>query len=77
MVRQTVLPFKLERTEKKVTARGGLVLFAEFMGVMGVNCKSHTLIIDPTIIESHKREAQMTHLGFKGYRPVVATLITL
>jgi len=36
--------------------------------------KGYTLIIDPTIIESHKREAQMTYLGVKGYRPVVATL---
>lgn len=36
--------------------------------------KSYTLIIDPTMIESWKRQAQMTYLGFKGYRPVVATL---
>ena len=36
MVRQTVLPFKLERTEERVTARSGLVLYAEFMEAMGV-----------------------------------------
>jgi hypothetical protein len=36
--------------------------------------KGYTLIIDPTMIESWKREAQMSYLGFKGYRPVVATL---
>jgi hypothetical protein len=36
MIRQTVLPFKLERTEEKVTARSGLVLFAEFMKGMGL-----------------------------------------
>lgn len=36
MLRQTVLPFKLERTEEKVTARSGLVLYAEFMRAMGV-----------------------------------------
>jgi hypothetical protein len=36
--------------------------------------KGYTLIIDPTVIESEKREAQMTYLGCKGYRPVVATL---
>lgn len=35
---------------------------------------SYTLIIDPTLIEAEKREAKMTYLGFKGYRPVVATL---
>jgi hypothetical protein len=34
----------------------------------------YTLIIDPTIIEAEKRDARMTYLGFKGYRPVVATL---
>lgn len=31
MIRQTVLPFKLERTEERVTARSGLALYAEFM----------------------------------------------
>ena len=36
--------------------------------------KGYTLIVDPTMIESHKRETQMSYLGFKGYRPVVATL---
>jgi len=34
----------------------------------------YTLVVDPTIIESQKREARMTYLGVKGYRPVVATL---
>ena len=34
----------------------------------------YTLIIDPTIIEAEKREAQMTYVGSKGYRPVVAAL---
>ena len=169
MIRQTVMPFKLERAEQGVTARSGLVLYGEFMGAMGVDSlierhlprpcsgrgfepiryikalsmtlygggetiedvreiredetlrevigfdeipsssaigdwlkrmgerggiggmervndgvvrkvlkredrKGYTLIIDPTMIESWKREAQMTYLGFKGYRPVVATL---
>jgi hypothetical protein len=36
--------------------------------------RGYTLVIDPTIIETCKREARMTYLGFKGYRPVVATL---
>jgi len=36
--------------------------------------KGYTLIVDPTMIESGKREAQMSYLGFKGYRPVIATL---
>src|SRR4030043_2205773 len=36
MIRQTVLPFKLEKTEEKVTARSGLALYAEFMKGMGL-----------------------------------------
>lgn len=36
--------------------------------------ENYTLIIDPTIIESGKRDAQMTYQGYKGYRPVLATL---
>ena len=31
MVRQTVLPFKLERTDETLTAHGGLALLAEFI----------------------------------------------
>ena len=169
MIQQTVMPFKLKRTEERMTPRGGLVLYGEFMQAMGVDevlsthfpvpgsgrgygasdyvrsislvlygggetiedireiredgslrkaiglgkvpsssamgdwlrrvgqrggiCgmervndsivrkvlkrderQEYTLIVDPTIIESGKREARMTYLGFKGYRPVVATL---
>lgn len=169
MIQQTVMPFKLKRTEEKITPRSGLVLYAEFMKAMGVDemlstyfprpgsgrgyeasdyvkpislvlygggetiedmreiredgslrqaiglgnipsssatgdwlrrtgqrggiygmekvndsivrkvlkkdgGKEYTLIVDPTIIESGKREARMTYLGFKGYRPVVATI---
>ena len=169
MIRQTVLPFKLERTEEKVTARSGLALYAEFMkgikleelldrhmprprsgrgfeaisyirpvsmmlygggeaieevreiredhplreaiqmgrvpscsaigdwlrrmgqrgGIEGIERvnggvvkkvlkqerrKGYTLMADPTVIESEKREARMTYLGVKGYRPVVASL---
>jgi len=36
MVRQSVFPFKLKRTEEKITARSGLALFAEFIEAMGV-----------------------------------------
>ena len=169
MIRQTVLPFKLERTEEGITARSGLVVYAEFMRAMGVDrlldrhmprpgsgrgfaardyikplsmmlygggeaiedvrelrgdevmgelcelervpsssaigdwlrrmgCRGgvlgmegvndgisqkvlqkdqregYTLIIDPTFIESDKSQARLTYKGFKGYRPVVATL---
>lgn len=169
MIQQTVMPFKLKRTEERITSRSGLALYAEFMKAMGVDelvsrympkpgsgngfeainyvkplsmtlygggetiedvreirnddtlkevislkgipsssaigdwlkrmgrnggiegmeevndCvnarilkrdkrKGYTLIIDPMIIEAEKREAIMTYLGFKGYRPVIATL---
>lgn len=170
MVRQTRLPFKLERTHEAITARSGLALYAEFLHAMDVagvidRClppprsgrglavsqyvvllaltlygggesiddvrefrddqplrtaiepmripssssaigdwlkrmgrtgglqgmaqvntaiaqqvlkqdarTSYTLLVDPTIIEAEKREAPMTYLGVKGYRPVVATL---
>lgn len=169
MVRQSVLPFKLKRSKERITARSGLVLYAELMRAMGVEKmidrhmpkpgsgrgfealgyikplsmvlygggesiedireirgdhslrevielkeipsssaigdwlrrmgekggiegmekvndgitrkvlrkdprKGYTLIVDPTMIESGKREARMSYLGFKGYRPVVATL---
>jgi len=36
MIRQTVLPFKVERTDEWVTARNRLALYAEFMRAMGV-----------------------------------------
>lgn len=36
--------------------------------------KSYTLIVDPTIIEAEKKEAHMTYIGVKGYRPVIAVL---
>jgi hypothetical protein len=36
--------------------------------------QSYTLIVDPSLIESQKREARMSYLGCKGYRPVIATL---
>lgn len=38
------------------------------------NRKDYTLIVDPSMIESDKREARMSYWGFKGYRPVMATL---
>lgn len=169
MIQQTVMPFKLKRTEERMTSRSGLALYAEFMKAMGVDelvsrympkpgsgkafealnyvtplsltlygggetiedvreirsdnalkalislkaipsssaigdwlrragrrgaiegmekvndslsrkvlkkdpRKGYTLIIDPTIIEAEKRDAMMTYMGFKGYRPVIATL---
>ena len=36
MIRQTVLPFKLEKTEERITARSGLAVYAEFMKGIGL-----------------------------------------
>ena len=36
MMHQSVLPFKLKRTEEHITARSGLALYAEFMKAMRV-----------------------------------------
>lgn len=33
--------------------------------------KEYTLYSDPTIIEANKREAMMTYLGVRGYRPII------
>ncbi|WP_291997658.1 hypothetical protein [Candidatus Accumulibacter sp. ACC012] len=34
---QTVLPFKVEATEERLTANAGLVLFGEFVRGVGLN----------------------------------------
>jgi hypothetical protein len=39
MIRQTILPFKLKRTEERITARSGLALYAEFMQAMKVESR--------------------------------------
>src|SRR5665811_1992264 len=36
MIHRSVLPFKLKRTEERITARSGLALYAEFMKAMRV-----------------------------------------
>jgi hypothetical protein len=45
MIRQTVLPFKLKRTEERATARSGLAIYAEFFRAMGVVLKEIGLVI--------------------------------
>ena len=51
MIRQTVMPFKLERTEERVN--DGIVRKV----LKRDDRRGYTLIIDPTIIESCKHEA--------------------
>lgn len=36
--------------------------------------KTYTLIVDPFIIETGKRDCRMTYLGVKWYRPVIAVI---
>ena len=38
------------------------------------NNTEYTLFIDPTIIEANKEGAARSYMGFKGYRPIIATL---
>jgi hypothetical protein len=65
---------------RRVGQRGGIEAMERVNGAIAKKMlkredrKGYTLLIDPTIIASQKREAQMTYLGCKGYRPVVATL---
>jgi hypothetical protein len=65
---------------RRVGRRGGIAGMGRINDAMvkkvlkGEDRTGYTLMVDPTIIESQKREAQMTYLGVKGYRPVVATL---
>ena len=57
--------------------------FSSIMDKIAINVlkndknKEYTLCIDPTIIESNKLEAHKTYMGYKGYRPVIATLLEL
>jgi hypothetical protein len=37
MIQYTVMPFKLKRTEERMTSRSGLALYAEFMKAAGVD----------------------------------------
>lgn len=41
MIRQTVLPFKLERTDESLTAHGGLALVAEYAQALGLRALVH------------------------------------
>lgn len=64
MVRQTVLAFKLERTDETMTARL-------------LRCDGHetsTLDVDAMLIEGEKREAQWSYLGVRGYMPLLGFL---
>lgn len=65
MIRQTVLPFKLDRTDETLTAHGGLALLAEFTHGLGLRALVDRLLPQP---RSHR-----------GYAPsvVVESVILL
>jgi len=65
MIQQTVLPFKLDRTDETLTAHGGLALLAEFTHGLGLRALVDHLLPQP---RSHR-----------GYAPsvVVETIILL
>ncbi|HWQ69122.1 MAG TPA: IS1380 family transposase [Patescibacteria group bacterium] len=65
MIRQTVLPFKLERTDDTLTAHGGLALLAEYTHALGLQALADRVLPQP---RSHR-----------GYAPsvFVETIILL
>ena len=47
MIRQTVLPFKLDRTDDTLTAHGGLALRAEFTHALGLRALVDRVLPQP------------------------------
>src|SRR3989304_1365702 len=47
MIRQTVLPFKLERTDEALTAHGGLALLAEYTHALGLRALAERYLPGP------------------------------
>ena len=47
MIRQTVLPFKLERTDEHLTAHGGLALVAEYTHALGLRALAERYLPGP------------------------------
>ena len=47
MIRQTVLPFKLERTNEALTAHGGLALLAEYTHALGLRALTERYLPRP------------------------------
>ena len=66
----------LRRLGKKKGVRAFEKVNDEFMKsiIKLSQVKNGTLVIDPTIIKSEKRDAKMTYLGHKGYRPAYASV---
>src|SRR5215510_15068079 len=61
--------------EESAALRGLAESNREFIAEFGRRCsdqKIATVDLDATIIESHKREAQMTYQGEPGYQPLLA-----
>jgi len=68
---------------KKMGDRGGIKAVNKAIDSINAkilaqsNIKELTICNDPTIIETTKRDAAMTYLGVKGYRPCLAFILEL
>jgi len=63
MVRQNVMPYKLKRTDEKITARSGLALFAEFFEAMGVGQFRQRILLQRCHRVSGRTIASVVHSG--------------
>src|SRR3972149_3097041 len=90
IVRQTVLDFKLARTEEALTAHGGLALLAEYNHGLGLRAVvdrhlpapgsprgyAPSVVVDAHAmqVEAEKRDAQWTYQKVQGYMPMLGFL---
>lgn len=67
MVQQTVLPFKPDRAEERITARGGLALYAEFLHALGVEALLDRRLPQPRSGRGLKANQYVTPLSLTLY----------
>jgi len=51
MIRQTVLPFKLQRSDETLTAHGGLALLAEYNHGLGLRTLAEQYLPGPPLCQ--------------------------
>ncbi len=67
MVQQSVLPFKLKRTEERMTSRSGLALYAEFMKAFGVDALIERYMPQPGSGHSYRATSYIKSLSMMLY----------
>lgn len=72
MVRQTILPFKLERTEERITARSGLTLYAEFLHALRIEALVDQYLPQPRSGRGLQASRYVTPLSLTIYSTVGA-----